>query len=330
MCLSNKRVLVTGSGGFVASHLVERLAIAGNEVSCMVRYNSRNDSGLLALLQPSLRNSLEILSGDLRDSDFVRASIRSKDIVFHLAALIAIPYSYSHPREVVETNVLGTLNVLAAAREIGVERVIHTSTSEVYGTAQYVPIDERHPLQAQSPYAASKIGADKLAESFFMSYGLPVVTVRPFNVYGPRQSARAVIPTIISQALQKKSLTLGSTSPTRDFTYVTDTVEGFLKAATSDQAVNGHVINIGSNLEVSIGDLVQKVSSLLGHELAVSHEPERVRPPMSEVERLLADNSLARTLLGWEPKVPLDDGLQMTIEWISRHLDRYEPHKYVY
>ena len=319
---SDSRVLVTGAGGFIGSTLVEELLRRGAHVRAFVRYNSRGDIGLLSTVDPALTRSMEIVSGDLRDPAAVATSMRDIDIVFHLGALIAIPYSYVHPREVVETNVIGTVNVLEAARETRPSCVIHTSTSEVYGTAVYTPIDEKHPLQGQSPYSASKIGADKVAESYHRAFGVPVVTVRPFNTYGPRQSARAVIPTIITQALSLPQITLGSLTPTRDLTFVTDTVAGFIAAATTDAAI-GREINLGINDEISVGDLARKVMHIVGRSLPIVTSDDRQRPEKSEVERLRSDNALARELLQWSPQVSLDDGLTRTIRWIEQNLGRY-------
>jgi NAD dependent epimerase/dehydratase len=320
-------VLVTGAGGFIGSHLTERLIKMGAKVKAFVRYNSRNDWGQIELLPEEILKEIEVITGDLRDSDAVRHAAEGTDIIFHLGALIAIPYSYIHPRESVETNILGTLNVLTAARENHVKRVVHTSTSEVYGTAQYVPIDEKHPLQAQSPYSASKIGADMLAESFYRVYGTPVGIIRPFNTYGPRQSARAAIPTIISQALTKKQISLGSLHPTRDYTYVDDTVDAFIKVAENPKFI-GETVNIGSNFEISIGDIARKVMDITGHKKKIVTDPERIRPELSEVERLWCDNTKARKLLGWKPKVSFDEGLKKTITWISDNIERYKPELY--
>ena len=324
---NGKMVLVTGAGGFVGSHLVQRLVGLGVKVKAFVRYNSRNDWGLLELLPKEELDQVEIVMGDLRDSNAVHHATKDVDVVFHLGSLIAIPYSYVHPREVVETNVIGTLNVLMTAREQGIEKVIHTSTSEVYGTAQYVPIDEKHPLQGQSPYSASKIGADKIAESFYRSFNLPVAIIRPFNIYGPRQSARAVIPTIITQALAGEEILLGSLHPTRDFTYVDDVVEAFIKIAESPQST-GEVINIGSNFEVSIGDIAKKVITLIGKNKEIVLDSRRVRPGKSEVERLWCDNTKARELLGWEPRISFEEGLERTIKWISDNLSLYKAELY--
>ncbi len=295
-----RTVLVTGAGGFIGSHLVEALLARGASVRAFVRYNSRADAGLLRLVPRALKAGLEVVAGDLREWQAIRQVVKGCDTVFHLGALISIPYSYEHPFEVAETNFMGTLNVLMACRYLDVGRLVHTSTSEVYGTARQVPIDESHPLQGQSPYSASKIGADKLAESFFCAYGLPVVTVRPFNTYGPRQTGRAVIPTIISQALAGDALHLGNLEATRDFTYVDDTVRGFLCAAEAP-GVEGGTFNLGTGREISIGALAQEIVRLAGRPVEIVTEPERLRPEASEVQRLLSDNSLAREKLGWAP-----------------------------
>lgn len=322
-----KTVLVTGAGGFIGSHLTEKLVELGARVKAFVRYNSRNDWGLIDILPSRVKEKIEVSVGDLRDSETIRSVMKDVDAVLHLGALIAIPYSYIHPREVVETNIMGTLNILNAAKEYKPERIIHTSTSEVYGTAQYVPIDEKHPLQGQSPYSASKIGADKLAESFYRSYDLPITTLRPFNTYGPRQSARAVIPTIITQVLAQKEAFLGSLEPKRDFSYADDIVDGFIKASESERSI-GEVINIGSGFEISIKDLADKIISLIGKKVRIVTDPERSRPAKSEVERLMADNSKAKELLGWEPKVSLDEGLRRTIDWFSQFQNKYRPNIY--
>ncbi len=318
---------MTGAGGFIASHLVETLVREGARVRAFVRYNSRGDPGLLTLLDPDVKAKVEIVAGDLRDPDAVQAAVQGCNTVFHLGALIAIPYSYLHPVEVVETNVMGTLNVLLAARAHGVTRLVHTSTSEVYGTARRVPMDETHPLQGQSPYSASKIGADKLAESFYCTYSLPVVTVRPFNTYGPRQSARAVIPTIISQALSRDEIRLGSLDTYRDFTFVSDTVSGFLRAALTD-GVEGEVFNLGTGSEVSVGELAERVLRILGRNQPIVQEDQRKRPEKSEVMRLLSDNTKARERLGWSPQVGLDEGLSKVIEWIQGHMGFFSPGQY--
>jgi NAD dependent epimerase/dehydratase len=322
-----RRVIVTGAGGFIGSHLVERLVELGASVRALVRYNSRNDWGLLELLPASVRESLEILAGDITDPFGVVRAMDRCEIVFHLAALIAIPYSYSAPSQFVAVNCGGTLNLLEAARQQGVERFVHISTSETYGTAQYTPIDEKHPLRAQSPYAASKIAAEKLAESYHLSFGVPVATIRPFNTYGPRQSARAVIPTIISQALSGEVIRLGSQAPTRDLNYVGDTVAGFIKVAENPRAV-GEVINIGSGESVSIGELAEKIVDLLGGGKRIFSTKDRVRPEGSEVMELLCDNRKARELVGWVPEVSLEDGLARTISYIEGNLSRYKPEIY--
>lgn len=324
---SGRRVLVTGAGGFIGSHLVETLAAHGARVRAFVRYNSRGDPGLLSLLPPDLQPQLEIIAGDLRDLPALISALREVEVVFHLGALIAIPYSYLHPVEVVQSNVLGTLNVLLAARENGVARVVHTSSSEVYGSAVRVPIDETHPLQGQSPYSASKIAADKLAESFYCAYDLPVVTVRPFNTYGPRQSARAVIPTIITQALTQEVISLGNLDTRRDFTFVSDTVAGFLKAAETD-GVEGEVFNLGVGSDIRVGDLVTEILALLGVQKEIKIAPVRLRPTKSEVQRLLSDNRRARDCLGWTPRVDLRQGLSETIVWVSANLQLYRPQGY--
>jgi NAD dependent epimerase/dehydratase len=323
----DRPVLVTGAGGFIASHLVEALVGAGAQVRAFVRYNSRGDPGLLALLPPETRNQLEIVAGDLRDLSSVQAAVPGVTHVLHLGALIAIPYSYVHPAEVVETNVMGTLNVLLAGREAGVERIVHTSTSEVYGTALQVPIDESHPLHGQSPYSASKIGADMLAESFYRSFDLPVVTLRPFNTYGPRQSARAVIPTIITQALTQEVLHLGNLDARRDLTYVSDTVGGFLRVAETS-GVEGETFNLGTGREVRIADLAQEILEITGRPMQVRVDQERLRPEKSEVQRLLSDNRRARQRLGWQPQVALREGLARTVAWIESHLELYQPGQY--
>lgn len=317
---SHQSVLVTGAGGFIGSHLAEELARLGARTRALVRYNS---SGLWGWLDSSpLKDEIEVVQGDVRDYESVRRAARDVDIVFHLAALIGIPYSYQAPRSYMHTNVEGTLNVLQAAVEAGGQRVIHTSTSEVYGTARRLPIGEDHALQAQSPYSASKIAADKMAEAFHLSFRLPVTVLRPFNTYGPRQSARAVIPTIISQALQGTAVRLGNLEPTRDFNYVADTVQGFILAAESPPSA-GQVVNIGSGREISIRDLVFLIGSLAGKEVEIAPHQERVRPEDSEVERLCADNRKARDLLGWQPSHSLEEGLTRTIEWVRENIKRY-------
>jgi len=322
---SKQRVLITGAGGFIGSHLTERLAELGATTRALVQYNSQGQRGWLE--QSPWRNQIEFLAGDVRDAGSVHQAMRDVDVVFHLAALIAIPYSYQAPNSYVETNIVGTLNVLQAARALGTARLVHTSTSEVYGTARQVPITESHPIQGQSPYSASKIGADKLAESFHLSFQLPVVTVRPFNTFGPRQSARAVIPTIISQALAGRTVKLGKLSPTRDLNFVSNTVDGFLAAAVAPAAV-GRTINLGSGREISIGDLAALIGRLLNQPLPLAQEEQRLRPEKSEVERLVADNSLALAVLGWQPRVTLEEGLAQTIQWMRDNQENYRPDAY--
>ena len=322
-----KKVLVTGAGGFIGSQLTAALAEAGSEVRAFVRYNSRGDPGQLRALKPELMENIEVIAGDLRDEDALRAAVKGCQVVFHLGALISIPYSYRHPAEVATTNILGTLNTLLACRDFSVERLVHTSSSEVYGTALITPINESHPLQGQSPYSASKIAADKLAESFSCAYGLPVITVRPFNTYGPGQSGRAVIPTIITQALTRDVIQLGNLETTRDFTYIDDTVAGFLLAALAEGGL-GEVFNLGSGKEISIGDLARLVLSLTGKEARLETKTQRLRPEKSEVMRLISDNSRAREVFGWAPRVPLSDGLTRTINWIENHLDLYRIGQY--
>jgi NAD dependent epimerase/dehydratase len=324
--LAGRRMLVTGAGGFIGSHLVERLLAGGAQVRAFVHYNARSHWGHIegAAASPGL----EIFPGDICDPSRVRQAVHGCDTVFHLAALIAIPYSYVAPTAYVQTNIVGTLNVLEAARQLNTLRVVHTSTSETYGTAHYVPIDEAHPLQGQSPYSASKIGADKLAESYFLSFGLPVTTIRPFNTYGPRQSARAVIPTIISQILAgKRSIRLGSLAPVRDFNFVGDTVEGFLAVAEASGAP-GEAINIGSGVGISIGDTVALIQELLGSSVEIVIDETRVRPPGSEVMQLVCGNDKARRLAGWQPRTPLREGLMQTIAYVRAHLDQYKTDVY--
>jgi NAD dependent epimerase/dehydratase len=318
-----KQVLVTGAGGFIGSHLVERLVSLDAQVRALARYNSRNDWGLLELLPKEIKENIEVVMGDLTDPFSTYKAVQGCSIVFHLAALIAIPYSYVAPAHYVQVNCGGTLNILEAARQQGVECLVHTSTSETYGTAQYTPIDESHPLKGQSPYAASKIGADKLAESYYLSFGLPVATVRPFNTYGPRQSARAIIPTIITQALTSDTIHLGSLEPRRDLTYVCDTVEGFLKAASTPQA-RGEVINLGTGQSISIGELAQMILKIIGGNKKIVTEQDRLRPETSEVWNLLSDNRRAQKIMGWTPQVNLEIGLQRTIDYMKANLPRYK------
>ena len=330
MDLKNKKVLVTGSDGFIGSHLVERLLDEGCKVKAFVYYNSFNSWGWLDTLSKDALSKIEIFSGDVRDPNGVREAVKNIDVIFHLAALIGIPYSYHSPDSYVDTNIKGTLNILQAARDCGCEKILVTSTSEVYGTAQYVPIDEKHPYQGQSPYSATKIGADRISESFYRSFNLPVTIVRPFNTYGPRQSARAVIPTIISQLLNgKKEIKLGSLHPTRDLTFVKDTVEGFVAIAKSDKTI-GEEINIATQSEISIGDLANKLISIINPEAKIFEEEKRLRPKNSEVERLLGSNEKIKKLTNWEQRYSLDEGLKTTIEWFknSNNLKSYKTEIY--
>jgi dTDP-glucose 4,6-dehydratase len=321
----NKKVLVTGAGGFIGSHLTERLVELGASTRALVHYNSAGSWGWLD--HSPLKDEVEVIPGDICDRDSMARATDGIEIVFHLAALIAIPYSYHAPLSYIRTNVEGTLNVLQSAKSAGAELVVQTSTSEVYGTARTVPISEEHPLQGQSPYSASKIGADKMAEAVHRSFGLPLTIVRPFNTYGPRQSARAVIPTIITQALTQDAIRLGNLEPTRDLNYVTDTVEGFISAASSPAAI-GQVINIGTGLEISIGELARRILKMLGKDLPIICEDQRVRPDKSEVERLCADNRRALELLNWQPRVTLEEGLRRTIAWLQENDERYKPGVY--
>ena len=330
MKLSGKKVLVTGADGFIGSHLTEHLVALGANVKAFVYYNSFNSWGWLDYADDAVKRSIEVFSGDIRDPHGVRTAMQGCDVVMHLAALIAIPYSYHSPDTYIDTNVKGTLNVVQAARELGVERVVHTSTSEVYGTARFVPITEQHPLQGQSPYSASKIGADQMAASFHASFGTPVSIIRPFNTYGPRQSARAVIPTIITQiASGAREIKLGAVHPTRDFNFVRDTVRGFVAVAECDAAV-GQVVNIGSNYEISIGETAHLIADQMNRQVEFTSDEQRLRPAASEVERLWADNGLAARLTGWIPeyagKEGLARGLKETIDWFSvkDNLSRYK------
>lgn len=324
------KVLITGADGFIGSHLTESLVREGYSVRAFVMYNSFNSWGWLDQASAEIKKSIEVFAGDIRDPHGVKAAMRDCDAVLHLAALIAIPYSYTSPDTYIDTNVKGTLNVLQAARELGVKRVIHTSTSEVYGTARFVPITEEHPLQGQSPYSASKIGADQLAYSFYSSFDLPVVIARPFNTYGPRQSARAVIPTVITQiANGAKQLKLGAITPTRDFSYVQDTVDAFIETLKSDKGL-GQVVNFGSNFEISISDVAALIAEKMNVRIDITSDTERIRPINSEVERLWADNSKVKELFGWSPKYAGRDGLarglQETINWFTQpeNLQRYK------
>lgn len=323
-----RQAFVTGAGGFIGSHLVELLLERGYAVRALVRYNSRSNWGWLEQLRAREPAGLEVALGDVADAQQMRALVKGCDVVLHLAALIGIPYSYEAPASYVRTNVSGTLNLLQAALEADVKRFVHTSTSETYGTARYVPIDEEHPLQGQSPYSASKIAADKLVESYVCSFGLPAVTVRPFNTYGPRQSARAVIPTILAQALAGPEVRLGSLDPVRDLTYVTDTAAGFLAAAEAGDDAVGQVFNLGTGEAVTIGQLVQTLFELLGGEHRVVTDERRVRPAQSEVLRLISDNARARQVLRWVPRVGLREGLERTAAWLREHQDAYKPKEY--
>ncbi len=323
----NKRVLVTGAAGFIGSHLVERLLHLGADVTAFVRYNAAGGHGLLDHLPLQHQEKLKVVMGDLCDAESADAAVAGQEIVFHLAAIIAIPYSYLRPAHVERNNVLSTLHVLEACARHRPARLVHTSSSEVYGSAQRVPITEDHPLEAQSPYAASKIAADKLAQSYFHSYDLPVVTLRPFNTYGPRQSARAIIPTIITQALTRGQVQLGAMHPTRDLNFVSDTVEGFIRIAET-AGIEGRTYHIGSGTEISIGDLADRIIGQIGGSVRVTFDPTRIRPVSSEVGRLVCDASRAAADLGWKPKVGLDEGLAQTMDWIGRNLAAYRPDRY--
>lgn len=325
--LAGKKVLVTGAGGFIGSHLVDALAKQGADVTAMIRYGSSSSWGNLEFLDDETKSRISVVAGNVDDGDFVYRAMEGAEIVCHLAALIAIPYSYVAPRSYVRTNVEGTLNVLEAARRLGVKRVVHTSTSEVYGTALREPIDESHPLQGQSPYSASKIGADMLADSYYRSFDLGVVTLRPFNTFGPRQTARAFIPTIISQAFERDAIHLGSLTPQRDMTFVGDTVAGFVAAATTPD-IEGETINLGTGSTYSIGDFCSRIQRLMGIDKPVVQSAERMRPEKSEVLKLISDNSKAKRLMGWEPKVSLDDGLLQSIEFVKQNMHLYRPTRY--
>ncbi len=322
----NQTVLVTGAGGFIGSHLTERLVELGAETRAFFRYKSDNSWGWLE--RSSRRSDIRNFHGDLLDTDTLKNAIQGVDIVFHLAALIAIPYSYTASISYLRTNAEGTLNVLRVAAELGSKLVVHTSTSEVYGTADYVPITEEHPLKGQSPYSASKIAADKLAEAFHCSFGLPVATLRPFNTYGPRQSSRAVIPSVIGQFLTKPAVRVGNLEPTRDFNYVADTVAAFIRTAETPDAV-GKTIHVGTGRETSIAELLKIVGQLTGKSPDIVCEPERLRPENSEVFRLCANNDKARSILSWQPAYRLEDGLKLTIDWIEANSGRYEPDVYI-
>jgi NAD dependent epimerase/dehydratase len=326
--LQGRSVLVTGAGGFIGGHLVSRLVADGAKVRGLVRYNSRNQRGTLDWIDPDVAAEVEVVLGELRDIESVSRAVSGTDFVLHLGAQIAIPYSYLNPRDFFEVNVLGTLNVAQASLSAGVERIVHISTSEVYGSAQTVPITETHPLEPQSPYAASKLAADKLMDSWHRSFELPVTVLRPFNTYGPRQSARAITPTIISQALKGDTLRLGSLHPRRDLTYVGDTVAGMVAAAATPAAV-GRTIQLGTGHAVSIGEIVTMIGEILGRDLHPELDEARVRPERSEVQLLLSEPELARTLLGWTPSVDLREGLERTVEWVQENAHRYRAEEYV-
>lgn len=320
--MTGKRVLVTGAGGFVGSHLVERLIDLGFEVRAFLRYTSTSEAQFLNTLPPDKHAGLDIFAGNLCDASSVHHAMSGINLVFHLGAQIGTPYSHRYPSETVTTNMIGTLNTLTACRDSGIERIVYVSTGEVYGTARYVPVDEQHILQAQSPYAASKIGAEKLVESFYAAYDLPTIIVRPFNIYGPRQTARAIIPTIISQALFSSKIQLGNSASTRDFTYVQDAVTALIRASEKDEAI-GTILNIGSGREISISGLVELVAHISNKKLSILRDEERFRPGRSEVKRLWANTARARDILDWKPEISLEEGLRITMEWIKGHLEHY-------
>ena len=327
MAWTSKRVAVTGAGGFIGSHLTEQLVRAGATVTAVVRYNSRGDDGNLRYLTPDVRRALTVHRIDLADLDATRNALQGAQVVFHLAAFVGIPYSYANPHDAILNNLQATLNVLGVSREIGVAKLVQTSTSEVYGSARQIPIPETHPLQPQSPYSASKIATDHVALSYHYSFGLPVAIIRPFNTFGPRQSARAVLPTVITQALAGGDIRVGTTTTTRDFCYVDDTVRGFLLIGESDKAV-GEVINIGTGRETSIADAITQIVAEVGKKNRVVQDDSRRRPEKSEVSRLCADISKAERLLGYRPQVSFDDGIGRTVAWIREHLDAYQPDAY--
>lgn len=327
--LKGKKVLITGAGGFIGSHLVELLLQKGANVRAFVKYNGRGDWGMLSDLPAESQKSIEVIAGNICDPFFVRKAVENCDYVFHLAALIGIPYSYVAPSDQISVNVGGTVNVLQACLDERTPHVVHTSTSETYGSAQYVPIDEKHPLHGQSPYSASKIGADKMVEAYFRSFELPVVTVRPFNTFGPRQSARAFIPTVIAQAITRDKIVMGSLTPVRDLTFVKDTAEGFIKVGLCDKVV-GQVVNLGIGHGRTIGEVVKTILKILGKEdMPIEQDPRRIRPTKSEVMRLISDNKIAKEICGWRPKYSLEAGLGETVEWIKRNVDIYRPDDYV-
>ncbi len=326
--LSRSKVLVTGAGGFIGSHLCELCLAEGAEVRAFVHYNSRSDWGMLEMVEKRRLKDIEVIAGDLRDSQTVRKAVQGCHRVFHLGALIGIPYSYTNPADVIQTNVLGTLHVLQASLDYGIDRLVQTSTSEVYGTALYAPMDENHPLNPQSPYAASKVASDKLAESFYRTYGLPAVILRPFNTYGPRQSPRAVIPAIIIQALHSRQIRLGGVTPKRDLTFVQDTARGFIAASSASKKIEGKTIQLGSQLEVSIQELVGYIGKIIKKKLDIISDEARRRPKTSEVNRLLASNQKAKELLDWRPEISLIAGLEKTVEWFRGRTDLYKPGVY--
>lgn len=324
MIWQGKKVLVTGAEGFIGSHLTERLVELGADVTALTQYNSFNSWGWIDTFDKKVKENIKVVTGDIREYDGMKRIIKGQDVVLHLAALIAIPYSYLSPMAYVRTNVEGTTNVLEACREYDVEKIVHTSTSETYGSALYVPIDEKHPMHGQSPYSASKIGADKMAESYYKSFNMPIATLRPFNTYGPRQSARAVIPTIISQILAGKTqIKLGSLTPTRDFNFVKDTAEAFIKVAECEKTI-GEVINAGSNYEITIGDTVKKIINIIGKDVKILCDDERIRPENSEVNRLWADNAKIKELTGWQPNYSIDQGLEATVDWIKNNMQYFK------
>jgi dTDP-glucose 4,6-dehydratase len=324
---AKNKVLVTGASGFIGSHLTEHLVKLGARVSVLLEYNPNSYLGHLKFLEKNMLSEIEQILGDIRDPEPIKKIVGGKDVIFHLSALVSIPYSFKNPREVFEVNAEGTLNILLAARDQGISKIVTTSTSEVYGTALYTPIDENHPLQAQSPYAASKIAADKIAESFYRTYNLPVATIRPFNTYGPRQSDRAIIPTIIIQALKRSEISIGSITPRRDLSYVSDTVNGFIKIAESKNSI-GQVINIGLGIDISIGDLAKLIITIMNKDIKIISTEDRKRPEKSEVMRLICDNKKAEEFVNYKPKISLEEGLKMTIEWIKNNSDYFNPDKY--
>lgn len=326
--LSGKKVLVTGAGGFIGSHLSRRLVELGADVTALVLYNSNSDIENLSFLSKDITSQMKIVFGNIEDPFFVDNLCKNQDYIFHLAALIGIPYSYIAPASYVRTNIEGTVNILEAVKKYQNIRMLHTSTSEVYGTANYTPIDESHPLQGQSPYSASKIAADKMVESYYKSFEMPVVTVRPFNTYGPHQSARAVIPTIISQALKSDKIKLGSLTPQRDMTYVEDTVSGFIAAAVAD-SIEGETINLGVGKAATIGEIADRIFKIMGKDIEIITDDNRHRPEKSEVLKLISDNSKAHDMMNWSPEISLENGLKITIEHIERYIDRYDTDKYI-